>query len=439
MVVMSVLEGLMKGMDWVFQEQNDDGGWSDEPGKVTSHSEASGHVLCALIQIFGIHLKQIEKALVWVEREFVGPTSGRPGYWPRDVTRGLPNTAAGLLCCYNLLRAEELGRDLKIVKLEHLIDTGIATANNLLLESSEIKERPIWLHHSVSLLLSLKCFDDELRDIWIQTIESTMMKKSSWEASVDNAAYAQAILGLLHCEKSSRELIRDAVEYLVRMSRREVQLIYWPCIDGLPGGEFEKTRWVLWALEECWNRQIITEEVFKDTIEGGISWILDKQNDKGYWERSDGRMFGPNYCGYALLNLWKWVQINQDISQECLVFFAETICDAKVSLPELKQLKDKEETLTSERDKLRDRLTGLEKKLHSYKLTTYTLILIMVVGSVLILVWNIPRVWTFVDMHRKELSIISAIIAILSAFIGGIMGASKLLKRKKKKSNSKFV
>lgn len=427
------LEALINGLEWIFGQQNDDGGWSPTIPTGTSDSEGTGHVVFALIQILGIHLDRVEKALLWTEKEFVRPTEKQHvGYWPQHLLRGTPNRAAELLCCYILLRAEELGRPLKKIRRDHLMETAANAVNRYLKENARLSERknPFWEAHMCSLLVNIGCFDKKLRGMWKEKVESTMGDRSTWLAEVDSAAYGQALLGLLHYREPSRQLARAGIEDLLSRCKKDGKHIYWCPVDNRPGGAVEITRWVLWSLEESWGKQIVKKDLLNDIIEGAICWILGKQDVMGYWRRDDKEIFGPNFCGYGLLVIWKWIQIKSELHREYLVLMMRKILNAQVSVTQFERLRVDHDKLQFDYRRSESRL----RRLTFYKLATCTLLVISMLALLYIISWQ--KLYAFINSYAKELTIIAALIAVFGTVAGVILRIVKSLKSRRKHTSS---
>jgi hypothetical protein len=427
MLVQGRVAALINGLEWVCRQQNGDGGWSPTVPAGASDAEATGHVVFVLSQILGIGFEAVERAMLWTEAEFITVGGGNIGYWPQHLLRGSPNQSAGLLCCYNLLRGEELGRNLKRIDRADLMRTAKDAVNRSLSKAKASRwlegQGPFWEVHMASLIINLACFEGALRDVWKEHIEGIMSDVSKCVERIDGAGYAQILLGLLHFREPSKELVDLALDKLVGTCKRDGNRIYWEHIYRKRGGQFETVRWVLYSLEEAYRGGIGKRDLLGDVINGGTCWNLSEQAGEGYWRRDDKEVFGPNYCGYALLSLWKWIEIKGEVGREPLAMLLERMLRAEVSVSEYEEVQRKCRELRAGYENLQLQV----RKCILYKVVTYLLLTALVLALVQVAGWR--KVGAVVRSHGSELGIVAALLAIGGATVGMLSRLRKWLKK----------
>lgn len=414
---------LFRGLDWLFKTQKNDGGWSEFGEEGYSILGTTDHVAFTLLPILGFHSTVLTKALLYIEQQYVKRSINDIGYWPRATLRGTPDTGGALLCSYTLLTAHNMGRELLIISKRDLLETARYSIEHEV-SMAETGQANIWALHMCALLLRLGYFDSTLiertKNISLRIIEEKFLGSSN----VDLASYAHIVLALLHfSDKSFDKIIGRAVYELSSFGRPNAIGVYWPHIDNRPGGSFEITRWVLWALIEAVTKGTVEKEPYLKNIQEGLSWIINQQESSGYWSREQGTTFEPNYIGYALLVLWKWIEFNSILQKDVLIVITDTLSNANVPVFEHEKLKGENQYLMSERKLLEEK---------SKKLRWILYIATIALVALAIITLHISRLdvalWQFAKQYGYEIGIIGGVLAVILA---GWQVIKSLIRRRK--------
>lgn len=401
------LEALIKGLDWLLRAQKLDGGWSAREDEIGSSIQSTYNVIFVLIQIFGIELDLIEKGLNYIESKYI-KNQKEIGFWPTDLHLDKPNYCTGLHCCYVLLLAERLGRELTRIKREDLVKS----ANDIIkhyIKKARSGEIIDWALPLCSLLLSFDFFNQKVRDEF-KNIIIDLISDKSWSLKAENHRYAQAILGLLYFPGNySQDLAHSALESLLERKIVDNRYIYWPHKKN----PFIATRWVLWALIESFKMKIIRGDDYRNIISKSISWIVDRQNQEGFWVRSEGPVFEPNYCGYALLDIWKCMEISSMMSKESLTFIMQRIINSSISAQEIMSLKKNHKYLSG----INIYLKGANRKLLFFMLVLIICFSLITIASIHFIGWD-SRLLFFLKKYSIEIGIISGLVTIIITALG---------------------
>ncbi len=331
------IERLLAELQWILNQQSKAGGWPKKKPDI----EVSGHVVFVLLNCLGAHHSQVERALTYLEKNYIEPELETSGYWAKKNGKGHINKSATLLCCYNLLIARELGRDLRQVNLHHLFRTA---KDNVDASVSGYAHRQWFAHQGnfwnflmYSMISNLKCFETEpIRGSLEASMSDTFERQEKWLDLFEYKEPAQGVLAGLCWPQIRPKYISDTIDYL--LSKKEqvgTKKIYWPSKENLPNGAFVQTRWVLLALIECFEKDMFDRGILEPIIDGGVSWLLNYQvYNKRYSKQSGLKKHLPGAYAYTVLVLWKWLHAKNRLQQETL----EILIVTNAKMNRLKQL-----------------------------------------------------------------------------------------------------
>ncbi|MFC1904490.1 hypothetical protein ACFLXT_01815, partial [Chloroflexota bacterium] len=214
------------------------------------------------------------------------------------------------------LRAED-DRRLTFDLRKEVTSIILKSKSEFLIEPIKEGLSPWWKYWELMEALYAANYDGHL---WVALTEYArqMRKGKIWDANRGEweKETAEVILGLLKCPSIPEDLIEPAVEKIIENAVTVRDMKYWEP-HGAPGptkgGPFFMTRWVLMALQEVFNGETNHPQL-NNCIDGGIKWLVEKQNNDGSWTEWDSDVVIPSRNGYAVLILGNYFRVTNGLS-----------------------------------------------------------------------------------------------------------------------------
>ena len=168
------------------------------------------------------------------------------------------------------------------------------------------------------------------------------------------------------------------------------------------------------------NKKVIKDDHYKEMMNSGISWLINNQATEGYWVRlkdHTNKIFEPNYCGYAILGLWKWIQITSELHNNTLLLVTNKIINATVPLTDYEKISSEHKTIVKKYENIVSENASLRRK--NTRLRLFILIFSIVFVALLVALISITGfmtpLWSLITQHAMAIGVIAGVIAIATA------------------------